>query len=242
MTAEANRLGARRHTVNPLPSTGPQPKLTELFPPYMPASTRAFPEYALTHDDIDAAFEERNETSWAHHRLQRMHLRCVALEQLMDVSDQSRAGAERQFGNQTERVESVNIALLEHDQKRDIKAIGCFTRICQLPNSGTSADTMLRVRYTLESLRVLPAHRGKGFDRTLASGMAALMASELESLTEMLWHTQTLAVHVRLTSNLEEPGGVLKRIVTARLRDELVAQDSMLQLDGKLSRFLPLGN
>ena len=241
MTAEANRLGARRHTVNPLASTGPKLQLTELFPPYMPASARTFPEHTLSQDDIDAAFDERNETSWAHHRLQRMNLRCVALEQLMDFDDQSRAVAERQFGNQSERIESLSIALVEQDQNREIKAIGSFSRICQLPNSGTN-DTQLRVRYTLESLRVLPAHRGKGFDRSLAAGIAALMARELENLTESLWHTQTLAVHVRLTSNLDEPGGVLKRIVDARLRDELIAQDSMLQLDGKLSRFLPLGN
>ncbi|MDH3453356.1 MAG: hypothetical protein OEN20_13170 [Gammaproteobacteria bacterium] len=241
MTAEPNRLGARRHTVNPLPSTGPQLQLAELFPPYMPASVSTFPEYTLTRDDIDAAFEERDETNWAHHRLQRMNLRCVALEQLMDSSDQPRAVAESQFGDQPVRAESVKIALLEINQEPEMKAIGSFGRICQLPKSDSN-DTLLRVRYTLESLRVLPAHRGKGFDRSLAAGMAALMARELESLTETLWHTQTLAVQVRLTSRLDAASGVLKRIVSTRLRDELVAQDSMLQLDGKLSRFLPLGN
>jgi len=241
MKAEPNRLAARRQKVTPLPTAGPQLQLAELFPPYVPASNRAFPEYTLTRDDIDAAFEERDETSWAHHRLQRMSLRCVALEQLKDISDQSRAFAERQFGDQSERVESVSIALLEHAGERELKAIATFGRICQLPRSG-AGEKRLRVRYTLESLRVLPVHRGKGFDRTLASGIAALIAQELELLTDTLWHTQTLTVQVCLTSRLDDPSGVLKRIVESRLRDELVAQDSMLQLDGKLSRFLPLGN
>lgn len=243
MTAEANQLGARRHKVNPLPSTGPQLQLTELFPPYMPDTAKTFPEYVLNHDDIDAAFDERDEASWAHHRLQRMNLRCVALEQIMDISDQSRARGveEHQFGDPSERVEMVNIALLELNRQREMKAIGSYGRICQLPKRGTS-DTLLRVRYTLRNMRVLPAHRGKGFDRALAAGMAALIARELESLTETLWHTQTVAVQVRLTSHLNDLNGVLERIVSNRLRDELVAQDSMLQLDGKLSRFLPLGD
>lgn len=242
MTAEPNRLGVRRHTVNPLPSTGPQLQLAELFPPYTPANARTFPEYALAQEDIEAAFTERDETRWAHHRLQRMNLRCVALEQIMNVNDQTRVTEpERQFGDQSQRVETINVALIEVNQHREIKAIGCIGRTCQLPRPGTN-DTLLSVRYTLESMQILPAHRGKGFDRALAAGMAALIARELENLTETLWHTQTLAVQVRLISRLNEVSGVLKRIVSARLRDELVAQDSMLQLDGKLSRFLPLRN
>jgi len=241
MTAEPNPLGARPHTINPLPSTGPQLQLAELFPPYTPANAGTFPEYALARDDVDAAFAERDETSWAQHRLQRMNMRCVALEQIMDISDQTREPAdEHEFGDQSPRVEAINVALLEVDQHREMKAIGCFGRICQLPRSGSN-DTVLAVRYTLESLRVLPAHRGKGFDRVLAAGMAALIARELETLTETLWHTQTLSVQVRFRSRLNETSGVLNRIVAGRLRDELIAQDSMLQLDGKLSRFLPLG-
>lgn len=242
MTAEPDRLGVRRHTVNPLPSTGPELQLSELFPPYAPANPHAFPEYSLTREDIDAAFAERDETSWAQHRLQRMNLRCVALEQIMSVSDQTRTAApERRFGTRAERLETINVALIEVHQQREMKALGCIGRICQLPRRG-STDTLLGVRYTLESMRVLPVHRGKGFERALAAGMAGLIARELESLTGTLWHTQTLAVQVRLTSRLDDATGTLKRIVSARLRDELVAQDSMLQLDGKLSRFLPLGN
>ncbi len=241
MTAEVNQVGAQPE-VNPLPTSGPQLQLGALFPPYIPASARAFPEYTLGHEDIDAAFAEPDEGVWAHHRLQRMALRCIALEQIMDICDQpQRTGvAERRVGDQTECVEAVNVALIEVNQQREMKAIARFGRICQMPQRGSS-DALLRVQYTLESLRVLPVHRGKGFERALAAGIAALIVRELEHLTETLWHTQTLAVKVRLTSRLDDPGGVLQRIVAARLRDELVAQDSMLQLDGKLSRFLPLG-
>ena len=60
MTADLNRLAARRHTVNPLPSTGPQLQLGALFPPYVPSSVRSFPEYVLDQEDIDAAFAERD--------------------------------------------------------------------------------------------------------------------------------------------------------------------------------------
>lgn len=237
MRSERAQQLARRRPVNPLPGNAALHNLGNLLPPYVPESPLQFPPYSLQAEDIEHAFSRRDESNWAQHRMQRMDLAVLPLPQLMDVVDRvERPVARREMSGQSRRSEAVNIALVDV-QSREIKAIARLLRRCRLSEQGN----MLELAYSLESLSVLPVHRNKGFDRVLASGLCALITREMEFLTHAIWHTQTLSVKVAFTTRVPAAGAaVLHAIITGRLRDELVAQDSLLQLDGKLSRFLPL--
>jgi len=238
MTSEQIPLPtALRRVPQPLPGAAPQQRLAELFPPYRCADPAAFPPYALHADDIDSAFFEGARSYWAQHRPQPVNLQCVALEQLAVVGDRRPAApVELPRASEHERREGLNVALVELQGAGQIKAIARLLRHCRAP----TAD-VCRVSYLLDSLRVLPAQRDKGFDRVLASAIGGLIGRELEHLVHAVRHALSLSFEVKFGCRSGGPeAAVLQRIVAARLRDELVAQDSMLQLDGKLSRFHPL--
>ncbi len=222
-----------------LPSAGPRLRLADLCAPYRPCSPAAFPPHPLGIDDVRAAFAGLDENSWIEHRLSRMQLRCLPVEQLMDANDRPANGRpDDGAARERARYEGVNLALQDADSGQ-MKAMARLARRCALARG--AGRRVLDLHYCLESLCVLPVQRNRGYDRVLASAVAALVSRELEALAQALWHTHTCAVQVAFTSRVDEHAGTaLREIIVARLRDELVAQDSLLQLDGKLSRFLPL--
>ena len=217
-------------------NSGPSPRLVHLFPVYQPYARKAFRTYKLQKEDLELAFSEDGDQLWAQHRARKMELSCEPLERLvnsvMTTAEYPAVNLSENFRN-----EAATVGLCKTGQSGDILAIARFTRTLKL--SKDAQGQTLTVVYGLDSLSVLPVHKNKGYERIIAVAVAGIIEAELECLCQAIWHTQALNIKPGFVSRLPK-SAIANKLIAQRLNDDVIAQDSMLQLDGKVARFHPL--